>query len=799
MKGIKTMNTENDIQIEVLKSKEFISDKYDFNQAIFDLDCKLDLLSSHADSLDYLVSVASGLLCGTMDILWSGDFSLSEGRAFASDKTDDFVKKTAKLLGCKDSDTKSCVKFLEDKFPLAADGNTPDFGGGLQHHLRDFAHHPTIVGLIFSLLTQFTGKSYGTDVKGNFIVVDVTEKSKVFIGKDIPSKIINGTVIWFFHLISDVAGSSSTAGLSGGTGIPGPILSLAKEISALPLFKDCKIDSYPLSVYISKLFNGTLLADHDENGKIIKDTVLQMDFRGELGSLAELGKQAVPVIANECIVRIFYSCRRFAVEIKKNEISSITDLKNIDWKSIASIKSPSLTRMLTVATGVFTTVDIAEAVIDEKYWVAINYVGVGRFAVAIGGETALALRRKNILTLRSVYEAIKHNTFTEEDNEIYGRMERDMNVDKLGLTLEETEILYNIEYFKTKNDIEASKLLAGIDKTKLLKEEWLEEWASYMSNGFDEFVKIPGAVLNWYTFEELCERIENMNPTGTWYKLVMLEAMLFEPYFTLSTEFDKKGKEVPSKKYSALDIPTAGFNQNKGDEYLEFAFSQKYCPAGFIDRLRKCYSKVTKELNEVLKTTIKAVSIATGVVLLVVVTAGAFAPQVAVLLVGSEFGGLSGAALTSACLAYLGGGAIAAGGLGMAGGTVAIVGGGAILGLGAGATAGGIAATVGLSGKKATIAQSAKLMVSVREIFLNEEKDVEYSSSIYEQYVRNIAEIEKRLVELKLKADVATKEEMKQLKEQIKNAEESANAMKIAMKCMNKYISAFKVGLGQMT
>ena len=203
-----------------------------------------------------------------------------------------------------------------------------------------------------------------------------------------------------------------------------------------------------------------------------------------------------------------------------------------------------------------------------------------------------------------------------------------------------------------------------------------------------------------------------------------------------------------------------------------------------------------KELNEVLKTTITAVSIGAGAALLIVITAGALAPQIAVLLVGSEFAGLSGAALTSACLAYLGGGAIAAGGLGMAGGTVAIVGGGAILGLGAGATAGGITAVAGLSGKKATIMQSAKLMVSVREIFLNEEKDVTYSTAVYERYVANIAEIEKDLVELRLKADVASKEEKKELKEKIKNAEESANAMRIAMKSMNKFISSYKVGLG---
>lgn len=133
----------------------------------------------------------------------------------------------------------------------------------------------------------------------------------------------------------------------------------------------------------------------------------------------------------------------------------------------------------------------------------------------------------------------------------------------------------------------------------------------------------------------------------------------------------------------------------------------------------------------------------------------------------------------------------------MAGGTITIVGGGAILGTGLGAGAGGITAAVSLGGKKTTIMQSAKLMVSVREIFLNEEKDTEYSTTVYEQYVRSIAEIEKDLVELRLKEAVAPKEEKKELKAKIKNTEESVDAMKIAMKSMNKFISSFKVGLGQ--
>lgn len=153
---------ENDVQVSLSPYDGNGGDSnYDIDRIIFDLDSQIDLLSSQADKLDYLVSVASGILCGMLDVLWVGDFDLSEGRSIASDKVDSFVKKAAKLMGCKDADMKSAVRFLEKAFPIPSDGNTPDFGGGLQHHLRDFAHHPTLVGLAFSLLTQFTEKAYG--------------------------------------------------------------------------------------------------------------------------------------------------------------------------------------------------------------------------------------------------------------------------------------------------------------------------------------------------------------------------------------------------------------------------------------------------------------------------------------------------------------------------------------------------------------------------------------------------------------------------------------------------------------
>lgn len=791
------MNEINNIEVELLSNQEVHpTEVNEFESIIFNLDSQIDMLSSKADKWDCLVALGSGVVCAMMDILWTKEFSLIEGRIIAANKIENVVRKTAHMMGCESYDLKKCVKFLEDKFPIPSDRNTPDFGGGLQHHLRDFAHHPTIVGLIFSLLTQFTYKSYGTDANGNFLIVDVPEKSRVFIGEDTSSKIINGTFVWFFHLISDIAGSSSTAGLSGGTGIPGPILSIAKEMSCLPIFKSIHNNDTSLFVLLSKMFNGTLFAKHDENGQIIRESIVKLDFRGEMGFAVEIGKQAIPVVVNECIVRTFYMIRQLARQIKEIQITRIEDFKKINIKEILPFNSPTLTRMLTVSTGVFTALDVSVAVATEKYWVSINYVGVGRFTLALGDEMVWALKRRDIRLIKSVYETIYRNTYTDADQRIYQRMGDGMDYDKLGLNEEQTEILYNLEYYKTLHDAYRSNLPIGGEKIRQMKLEWLNEWKGYMTKGFKGFMNSMNAELNWYSLEELHEKIRLNSSEKPWFRLVLLEAMLFEPYFPLKTETDKKGKEVPSNKYSYINAPITGYKKSEGDRYLDSEFSGRHKFPGYVKRLRKCYDNVCREMNEVLKTAITSITITAGVVIVAIATAGALAPAIAVALVGSNFAGLSGAALTSACLAYLGGGAIAAGGLGMAGGTFAIVGGGAILGIGVGTGIGGATGAISLMGKKNTILQSAKLMVSVREVFMNDEKDLEYSKSVYEKYVQNITEIEKGLVELRLKANVADSKEKKELKAKIKSAEESVHAMKIAMKTMNKFISAYEVGMG---
>lgn len=367
------------------------------------LNTEIDKLTNHADGLDYAVAVASGIIAGIIDSMWVGEFSIDRANEWGNDKIENYVITIAQKQGYKGSDLPGAIKYLEKQFPIAADKATNDFGGGLQHHLRDFSHHPTPVGLLFSLLTQFTGNVYGTDVAGVFKSAPVD--AEVLIGKNFPEKMTLGVIHWFFHMVSDIAGSSTSAkNGSLGTGLPGPLVSFLKEISALPIFRNMNEKGYKeFSVWISKLFNGTLLGKRDENGKLIE--AVKFDFRTELGIAHELGRQTVPVIVNECIVRGFYFARRLYTEIKNNDIRSVSDLGRINWKNTLPIKNRTVERMITISTGTFTAFDIAEAAIrsggfNTACLLRINFVGIGRFAVAIVTDAAMGVKKTRLTNER---------------------------------------------------------------------------------------------------------------------------------------------------------------------------------------------------------------------------------------------------------------------------------------------------------------------------------------------------------------------------------------------------------------
>ena len=397
---------------------------------------ELDRYTNHADKADYALAVTSGILSGLVDSLFVGEFSLEHANQWGNQQAQKFVLKVAKYQGYGGNEPAQAIKYLEDQFPIAADKATAAFGGGLQHHLRDFSHHPTPVGLVCSILTQFTGNVYGTDVAGAFKFVPLNKDGCLdLIGKSFSEKIMFGTVNWFFHMVSDVAGSSgSVMKGSFGTGIPGPLVSLLKEFSSTRLFKKQDANGYKeFSVRISKLFNGTLLGELDSNGNLIP---LKFDLRTEMGVAMQVGKQTIPVIINECIVRAFFLLRQLLQELSRDEVQDWSDVDKIDWKAIIPFRNRTVDRMLTIAGMTFTVADTADAAIHAAIesggnWVLFsgrfvtrfNYVGAGRAALSIVREVSNEKKEAQLIHEKMILSESKAALFLKQLQEFKAQLD----------------------------------------------------------------------------------------------------------------------------------------------------------------------------------------------------------------------------------------------------------------------------------------------------------------------------------------------------------------------------------------
>ena len=689
-----------------------------------DDDIKWDSNVDEADKLDYMVAVSSGVISGLIDVFFVGELSLDRASEWGVEKVEKIVMKVARTEGYAGDDLNDAIKTLEKKYPLAADGCINNFGGGKQHHLRDFSHHFSIGGLFFSIFTQFTGLVVGSNTAGTLYIEPVPESHRVFIGKNFQEKIAFGTIGWFFHMVSDMAGCSGS--LTGGTGVPGPLVSFMKELSALPFFRDASDGDMGFRLWVSKLFNGTLLADYDENGKIIKDSVKKFDLRMEIGILGEIGRQTIPVLINQCVVRGFYFCRRLVREIKDLDIYDIDGLGRIAPEDILPWGTPAMRRMVTVSSGVFTGVDVADAAVRAlltkepvTFFLRINYVGIATFVVACVVDVRAVLIDKKLEEGESAEEA-------------YERQLADLGC--LKLDFQRARILHSIMRAMVVYDIENEKH----DKRVTKKQAWLNEWCAKVV----ETVSLAWAAEAGYFLDEddIYSSICNLVESGTddsWVWLVAMESGRFRPYIPLHGDNDKL--------YKGLKL---------GTNYLESVFCERQdiVSKKELSKLDKAVNSISGNLDGAVT---KRIAGAAGTVVIVVATGGIafyFAPAIAPILaavLGAETAALSGAALTSASLAFLGGGALAAGGAGMAGGTMLIAGGGALIG-----AVGGSGASAAMSMALATdgsfvLDECAKLVAFSEEVLLKRYGDLASVAEIHSLLSQRIVELEVEIEAIK--------------------------------------------------
>ena len=715
-----------------------------------------------ADRIDYLLAIASGTIAGLIDIFYVGDFSLERANKWGKEETARFVRKVAELQGFKGEDLSDAIKSLEKEYRFAADSVTQEFGGGLQHHLRDFSHHFSLGGVICSLYTQFTGKVIGADTSGQLLIVELEDTT--LIGKDFEEKILFGTIKWFFHMVSDMAGSSTSPGK--GTGIPGPLVSLIKDVSMLPAFREKKIGEHDFYVWVSKLFNGTLLAKRDENGKIIEP--LRFDLRTEIGTLHELGRQFIPVLINECIVRSMYFVRRLFKAIKEAEVHTIGDLKKIDTSDLLPFNNRIIKRMVTVASGTFTALDTVDAMvwalIKSKgvgpgfladFAVRLNFVGVGRFIIACREEGKIFAE-----DLRSV------KAQRRESIEKYEKYIADVKC--FTLELEQLRVLNSIEKKIIEDDIASTKVRAERE----LKTQWKNEWESSILNELRLVSSTAGSY--FLSEDDIIHYFETSEDVAQFY-LLAIEAMTFRPYYPVDgTNCDRKElKKLKCKsKYLTHDFAVRQSKMSKTD----------------FDILTKAYKKAKRTITGSTKRILYGGAGTTLTSVLLGLIALKFAPVIAVYLVGKS--GLYGAALVSYSLAAIGGGALAVGGLGMAGGTAIIAGGGALIGL-LGGTGVSAASTVSLLAEDGFVLnECCKLVTFAEKVLLEKNHDVSTVVELQSSIEIRIKEVESQIDTFAnvIEKEIESKDKKQDLKRKIKVAKKSLRFLSQTVNALEKMI-----------
>ena len=406
----------------------------------------VNALKPQCDKLDYTLSACSGALCGIVDIFFVG----KPGKSPLGNITDKwFENRTcdfAKICGWKgprgDSNPgKSAIGYLERHYNIPYDQRgMGDAGSSIfdlnakNHHFKSLGHNPSLLGLFFSILDQFTNSSHFVSDGQLIELVDADGKFQLQ-GKSIPGKLLCGFVNWFCHLMSDVSGSSGSKGR--GMGIPSPLWTWINDIIAIKAILGIPANQFD---------------------KDINDLALQMykegyDFRFQTA-------QVIPVFINEMVVRLFYAIRRLIKYYKT------TDKKNRNfkglWNACEPFSNPTVKRMLTVAHGTFCLVDITDATIrgfvtgggnfdPYEFFLRLNIVGVGRFTICLYGEAKIAY---------NVHRAEKRAEFAKKQKLLVEDYIEGLNVLKA---------LYNDkEYLTFVNDLQNNKFIHAFSKTASL-------------------------------------------------------------------------------------------------------------------------------------------------------------------------------------------------------------------------------------------------------------------------------------------------------------------------------------------
>lgn len=344
-------------------------------------------LKPDCDKMDYALAAGIGALCGVIDIFLIG----KPGESPIGNATDQwFAGRTIAFAKLCHPDKKgfdsleAAIRFLEKRFGVPYDQTGIGDAGKVifdlnakNHHFKSLAHNPSLLGLFFSILDQFTNTSHFiTD--GQLISLQQASEGWQLQGENIPGKLFCGVVNWFGHLVSDESGSSTGARTGKrGMGIPSPFCTWTNDIIAIK----------------AKL--GLSATDFDKKLNEFALSIFEQGYDARFQAA-----QAIPVFVNELLVRFVYAVRRLIGCYSASKGKNLSF--QVMWDKCEPFSNATVKRMLTVAHGTFCLLDLGDAagrgIISGagtfnigEFVLRLNVIGVGRFSISLYGEAKRAI------------------------------------------------------------------------------------------------------------------------------------------------------------------------------------------------------------------------------------------------------------------------------------------------------------------------------------------------------------------------------------------------------------------------
>ena len=158
------VNGNSKIEVELSNVLDDIDNRLsEINAILFETEKNINQLINQGDSVNNITALICGLVSGIIDIAFIREWDFSKAKAWSNKEVSERVVAFAQrhpeyqkiMAGRSDVNQDNrlfhALKFLEKKYPLPGDGDWQYEGSSItakSHHLDDFCHHPTIIGLV---------------------------------------------------------------------------------------------------------------------------------------------------------------------------------------------------------------------------------------------------------------------------------------------------------------------------------------------------------------------------------------------------------------------------------------------------------------------------------------------------------------------------------------------------------------------------------------------------------------------------------------------------------------------------